>query len=89
MYIRTVELVLQSPISAQRESAKTILGLVLAAKRTLKWHEIQGAISIDPENCVVDFRSRRLRMNAKDLCGSLVQIRTNGSVELVHMTARQ
>lgn len=54
----------------------------------MKWHEIQGAISIDLDTQDVDFEGRQLRVDSKDLCGSLVEKRPDGSVELVHLTAR-
>ena len=36
----------------------------------------------------MDFEDRQLRVSSKDLCGSLVEIHHDGTVELVHLTAR-
>lgn len=54
----------------------------------MKWHEIQGVKSIDLETKSVDFQRLRFRVDSKDLCGSLVEIRSDGTVELVHLTAK-
>jgi hypothetical protein len=45
-------------------------------------------MSIDPVTRTVDFDGRCLRVNSKDLCGSLVEIRPGGTVELGHVTAK-
>ena len=76
----------------EREVASMLLGCLVCAKRPLKWHEIQGArsIELDPdsdEECV-DFDERKLLIDSKELCGSLVEIRPGGTVELVHLTAK-
>jgi len=75
--------------STEHEDAKQLLGLLVCAKRSLKWTEIQGAISIDLDTKIVDFDGRCFRADSKDLCGSLVEVRPGGIVELVHMTAKQ
>jgi len=85
-YARIVDRVLRDP--SVKEDATRLLGWLVCAKRPLKWHEIQGAISIDLEAQDVDFEERRLRVDSKDLCGSLVEKRTDGSIELVHLTAK-
>ena len=54
----------------------------------MKWYEIQGAVSVDLESKKYDFHERSFRVEAKDLCGSLVEVRSNDTVELVHITAR-
>jgi hypothetical protein len=66
----------------------TLLGWLVCAKRPLKWHEIQGFMSVDLNKRTVDFERRRFVVGPKDLCGSLVEIRSDGSVELVHLTAK-
>ena len=71
-----------------KEDAARLLGWLVCARRPLKWHEIQGAISIDLGAQDVDFDERRLRVDSKDICGSLVEKSTDGCVKLVHLTAR-
>ena len=73
---------------SEREHARRILGWIVCAKRPLRWHEIQGALSIQLDDRRVDFDKRRLRVDMKDLCGSLVDVHIDGAVELVHTTAR-
>lgn len=80
--------VLSNPNASEREIAKLLLGWAVCAKRPMKWHEIQGAISIDLREEYVDFDARRLRVSARDLCGSLLEIQPGDRVELVHRTAR-
>lgn len=86
-YSRIVTRVLHNPIEAERDDARKLLGWVLSAKRPLKWHEIQGAVSIDTDNQCVNFEDRQLRVHVKDLCGSLVEILPGDRVTLVHRTA--
>lgn len=45
-------------------------------------------MSINLEAKDVDLKERQLRDGSKVLCGSLVEQRSDGSVELVHLTAR-
>ena len=54
----------------------------------MKWHEIQGAMSIDSLEESVDFDARQLRIQARDLCGSLVEVCPGDRLEFVHNTAR-
>jgi hypothetical protein len=54
----------------------------------MKWYEMQGAISIDLERGMID-PDLRLKEGPKELCGSLVEITSDGTVILVHPTARR
>jgi hypothetical protein len=85
-YARIVDRILQDPLT--KEDVKRLLGWLVCAKRPLKWREIQGAVSINLEAKDIDLEERQLRDGSKDLCGSLVEQRSDGSVELVHLTAR-
>jgi hypothetical protein len=78
----------QNPNEGERETARSLLGLIVAAKRPLKWHEIQGAVSIHIEEHVVDFDNRRLFTHVSDLCGSLIDVLPGDRVQLVHSTAK-
>lgn len=68
--------------------AQKLLGWMVCARRPLKWHEIQGAVSIDPAEQTIDFDDRKLRIHIRDLCGSLIQVLPGDRVELVHSTAK-
>ncbi|KAI9663834.1 MAG: hypothetical protein M1821_007324 [Bathelium mastoideum] len=70
------------------QTAKLLLGWMVCAKRPLKWHEIQAAVSMDSTDQTIFSEEMILRVGAVDLCGSLVQVRPRGRVELVHSTAR-
>lgn len=88
-YARIVDNIFKDPENPDYDDAERILGWLICAKRPLKWHEIQGAISIDSRNQSVDFENRQLRVDSKDLCGSLVEVHRDETIELVHQTAKQ
>ncbi|KAI9779019.1 MAG: hypothetical protein M1816_003779 [Peltula sp. TS41687] len=85
-YARIVGRILKDP--SVKDDAARLLGWLVCAKRPMKWPEIQGAMSINLEAKDVDFEGRQLLVDWKDLCGSLVERRSDDSVELVHLTAR-
>lgn len=80
--------IFDNPSGKRNENVLQLLGWLACAKRPLRRSEIQGAVSIDIENSCVDWQRRKLREDSKELCGSLVEIRFDGSVELVHHTAK-
>jgi len=55
----------------------------------MKWQEIQCAVSIDLDREKVDYESHKLRLDAKQLCGALVEELPNGDVCFVHATMKQ
>ncbi|KAK4207839.1 putative zinc finger protein [Rhypophila decipiens] len=73
---------------AERRDRMMLLGWLACSKRPLKWYEIQVIKSVKPENRSLELWKRRFRVDSKDLCGSLVEIKDDGVVELVHSTAR-
>ncbi|GLA90300.1 hypothetical protein AtubIFM56815_005863 [Aspergillus tubingensis] len=73
---------------ASRIHAVQLLSWLVCAKRRLQWREIQGAVSIDLEAEDVDFEGRQWILDSRDLCDSLVEVKTDGSLELVHATAK-
>jgi hypothetical protein len=73
---------------AERDQALTLLGWVVTAKRPMTWPEIQGAVSIDIEDQIVDFDERSLVVDIGALCGSLVEKLPGDRIELVHTSAR-
>jgi len=77
-----------NPKEGEREITEKLLGWITCAKRPLKWHEIQGAVSIDMEDESIDFENRRLCTHVRDLCGSLIDVLPGDRVQLVHETAR-
>ena len=80
---------MDSNTAGRQKDATRLLGWLACAKRPMKWYEIQGAVSIDLENQSVNFEERMHCVHSKDLCASLVEIRSDDSVELVHSTARE
>jgi hypothetical protein len=66
-----------------------LLTWMVCAKRPMKWHEIQCAVSIDIDNQNVDWKRRKFSVDSKELCGSLVEVYADGTVNLVHHTAKR
>ncbi|KAJ5538185.1 ankyrin repeat-containing protein [Penicillium frequentans] len=85
-YDRILKSILEDQSS--RMYALQLLAWLVCAKRQLQWREIQGAVSIDLKDEDVDTLSRRWILDSRDLCDSLVERRTDGSLELVHETAK-
>lgn len=70
------------------EEVRMVLGWLVCAKRPLKWHEIQAmkALNLDKESFQYD--RQRFRPAPKDLFDSLVEHRDDGTVQLVHLSAK-
>ncbi|TKW56360.1 hypothetical protein CTA1_7211 [Colletotrichum tanaceti] len=94
-YERITAGIYESEHESERETAQRIIALVVTAKRDLKWREIQSFFCIDSSSGTVD-PDERLQVNAKDLCGSLVDVHPatgqasehEHAVRIVHDTAR-
>ncbi|KAF4535903.1 Ankyrin repeat protein [Lasiodiplodia theobromae] len=87
-YNRLLIRILQDSPKPEQQIAKRLLCWLLCTQRPLKWHEIQGAMAIDIENLTFDYQERSLIKDSKAFCGSLVEVRKGGTIELVHQTAR-
>lgn len=87
-YSRIVARVYENPNIGEREMAQKLLGWIACSRRSMKWHEIQGAASINIKEHIVDFENRQLRTHVKDICGSLIDIVPGDRVKLVHGTAK-
>jgi len=68
--------------------AEKILGWLACSRRPLKWHEIQGALCMGTTDGTFD-QKRRLIPDAKELCGALVELQSDETVQFVHTTARK
>jgi L-amino acid N-acyltransferase YncA len=88
-YERIITRIATIPNAKERAVAQKLLGWMVCAKRPLKWHEIQGAISTDTVHQTIHFDERRLRIHVRDLCGSLIDVLPGDRVELVHWTAKR
>jgi hypothetical protein len=65
-----------------------LLRWLACAKRPLKLHEVQTMKSINLASRAVEFDRRHFRVDLKELCESLVEVRKDGTIEWVHLTAR-
>lgn len=83
-----MQTILDKDVRAERDEALMILRWLVCAKRSLKMHEVQTMKSINLHKGTVEFERRRFRVHLKELCESLVEVREDGTIELVHMTAR-
>ncbi|KAI5800428.1 hypothetical protein DFH27DRAFT_82123 [Peziza echinospora] len=70
-----------------RKHARRILGWIACAKRCLRWHEIQGALSVGVDG-TFNLEERRLRIGVKELFGALIELGPSGTVEFVHSSAK-
>ena len=88
-YGRITERVLDNANEAETKDTQQILAWLTCAKRPLQTNELQAIFTIDTESQTVDFEERKLRVTSKDLCGSLVEIRNDRTIELVHKSAKK
>jgi hypothetical protein len=88
-YSRMAREIYNNPNDRERELAKNIIGLIVSAKRSLKWHEIQSVLSINVDDMSVNFDGRSLCADTRDLFGSLVKMGPDNTVQFVHRTARR
>jgi hypothetical protein len=66
-----------------------LLEWLVLARKPLKWREIQVLKSMDTEQQSIDFdRQMFLVKDPREICGSFVKVREDGSVELIHLTAK-
>ena len=62
---------------------------LVSARRPLKVHEVQAILSIRLNDKSIDLESRRYLHHLKDLCGPIIDVAADGTVELVHSTAKK
>ncbi|XPS93405.1 hypothetical protein M3J09_002762 [Ascochyta lentis] len=88
-YSRVVDRIIGPTVQSRSRSryAKQVLCWLVCAKRPLKWREIQGAVSIDLCTGTMN-PDYQLQDDCKDLLASLVECSAEGSVDLVHSTAK-
>ncbi|KAL3293731.1 Zinc finger protein [Colletotrichum asianum] len=88
--------VLEEGYESETVAARKVLSLVVAAKRDLRWREIQAFFCIDSKEGTIDL-DNRLQTGAKELCGSLVDLHQvnermsepESVVRIVHYTAKR
>ena len=74
---------------ANQNRAKLVLESLLAARRPLKLHEIQGILSIRLAQRNIDLENRRCVLHLKELCGPIIEITSDGTVDFVHSSAKK
>ncbi|KAK5242764.1 hypothetical protein LTR20_001091 [Exophiala xenobiotica] len=87
-YARILDRISSDGDQAKVAMAQKVLAWMTCARRPLKWHEIQGALSIQPGDGSVDFAQRRARTHIREICGSLINDLSGDRLELVHSTAK-
>jgi hypothetical protein len=87
-YRRIVENILVKAPTPFGQKAAMLLSWVACATRPLAWREIQAAVSIDWERRTVNFDRYQLAVDAKELCGALVEQLPNGDIGFVHSTVK-
>jgi hypothetical protein len=84
-----LESIQRREVRSSRDMAMRLLGWLTFAKQPLKWREIQTMKSFDSKNYSFDLEQRQFLVHPKDICESLVEMRDDGTVELVHLSARE
>ncbi|KAH7136884.1 hypothetical protein B0J13DRAFT_677676 [Dactylonectria estremocensis] len=72
--------------------ARKIFGWLAYAKRPLKWHELQAALSVNIDDyggVEVQDCNIRLRESIQNVCGSLVHMPGGTSIDFIHQTAKE
>lgn len=87
-YSRITRRILNDDRPAYKDAAHRLLAWMVCAVRPMKWKDVQAAAAIDVDSGTVDMRTRRLRVNYFDLCSPLVEARCDGTLTLVHSTAK-
>ncbi|KAH7308434.1 hypothetical protein B0I35DRAFT_464056 [Stachybotrys elegans] len=87
-YDRIMDRIKEQTTTESMEDTLTLLGWLVCAKRDLKWHEVQVMKSIDLDERSVSFHRRKFGKSIKDICASLVELRADGTLQLVHTTAK-
>ncbi|KAI1846006.1 hypothetical protein JX266_007815 [Neoarthrinium moseri] len=88
VYERIIDRICESQGDQIAENVQQVLGWIVCAKRPLRWYEIQGALCIDTEDQHVNY-DREISDSPKGLFASLVEVQGDGTVELVHGSARE
>ncbi|TGJ85994.1 hypothetical protein E0Z10_g2737 [Xylaria hypoxylon] len=85
VYERIVERMFEARDDSAVASVRKILGWITCARRPLKWVEVQGAVCVDLDNQIID-HDKMLSDSPKGLFASLIEIKEDNTVELVHET---
>ncbi|KAF4555645.1 NACHT domain-containing protein 1 [Elsinoe fawcettii] len=88
VYRRILDRIMSNNQFANNSWVKLLLAWLVCARRAMKWHEIQCAVSIDPDAGTVN-TWKRFATDAKSICGSLIDVKSDSTVELVHGTTRR
>lgn len=88
-YRRILSRIKENTSRASMKDALALLEWLVLARKPLRWREIQVLKSMDLDQQSIDFhRQGFLVKDPRDICGSFVEVRDDGSVELIHLTAR-
>ena len=71
------------------ERAKLALDLIVTATRSVKVHDLQGALSIRTEDRSIEYGQRRSVKPLDELLGPMVEVHPDDKVALVHPTAKE
>jgi hypothetical protein len=78
---------MKSPKNQHR--AKLVLEAVVSARSPLKLHEVQAILSVRLDDKSIDLENRRYVDHLKVLCGPIVEVAPDDTVDLVHSTAKK
>ncbi|KAI1205006.1 putative zinc finger protein [Annulohypoxylon truncatum] len=87
-YSRIMDRIVEQTPQAAMDDTLHLLGWLVCARRPLKWHEIQGMKSVNLDEQCVDYSRQSFVKSPKDLCASFLETRSDGTIELIHLTAK-
>lgn len=88
-YRRILSRIKENTSRTSMKDALALLEWLVLARKPLRWREIQVLKSMDLDQQSIDFhRQGFLVKDPRDICGSFIEVRDDGSVELIHLTAR-
>lgn len=88
-YSRILFRIKEKESQSRRPRARPVLEILSCARRTLSIHELQGMLSIRIDDSSIDFKNRRYLQHFKELCGPLIEINSDETIQLVHVTTKR
>ncbi|ETS77389.1 hypothetical protein PFICI_11263 [Pestalotiopsis fici W106-1] len=87
-YRRIMVRINEQAVPEAREDSLRLLRWLVCAKRPLKWHEIQVMNSVNRDERRIAFERQSFIKHPKDLLASLVEKRSDGSLDFCHLSVK-
>jgi hypothetical protein len=87
-YNRILTRIQETASESRWKEVQMVLGWLVVAKRPLKWSEIQCLKALNLNKSSIEYDRKKFLLAPKDLFDSLVDWRDDGTVQLVHLSAK-